>query len=53
MHSSMGQSKEKYMLSNHLVPWTISILTMYLSLIRRSMDLRKHQEHGVYSLDTF
>jgi hypothetical protein len=49
----MGQSKKKYMLSNHLVSRKISILIMYLSSIRYSMGLSKHQEHGIYVFETF
>jgi hypothetical protein len=41
------------MWSNHPALKVKSILTMFINSIRRSMCLRKHQEHGMNDLGTF
>jgi hypothetical protein len=41
------------MWSNHPTLKVKNILTMYIKYIRRSMGLRKHQEHGMNDLGIF
>jgi hypothetical protein len=53
MHSSTGQSKKKYMLSNLLALNMISIPLMCISSKRRSTGLSKHQEHGINAYENF
>jgi hypothetical protein len=46
-----GPIKEEVYVNNHLALRTIGIPTMYISSLRRSMDLSKPQEHGMNALE--
>jgi hypothetical protein len=48
-----GPIKERYMWNNPLALRMIGISTMYISSLRRSMDLSKPQEHGMNALEIF
>jgi hypothetical protein len=49
--SSKGQSRRRYTWNNPLASRMTGIPTMYISSLRRSMDLSKPQEHGMKALE--
>jgi hypothetical protein len=50
---SMGQSRRRYTWNNPLALRMTGIRTMYISSLRRCMDLSKPQEHGMNALEIF